>query len=326
MQKTNDDRSVIERGTNRIELKCDDAVKDRISLTIDGENNMVVIEEMVDVADKLSIHIVDNDNVVRIGRGTTFEETSIAVADSNNYVIIGEDCMFARNTRIMASDFHAVINLETGERVNKSKGCIIDNHVWIGYGGVILKNTHIYSNSIVSAGAIVHGIVYANSIYVGSQVEPYKSRKEVTWERERQAEIKPLKLYEVKKKKFDAVKMTDDIIVNIENDIKACFHKIKGWAFWKNKDAKNSELYVYCLFQKDGEEKNWVVPLVTRERSDVAEYFQNKKYELCGFESYMPAAIVNNWQYIKKVELIIKNHFMCGRRILFDRSENDNQE
>lgn len=75
--------------------------------------------------------------------------------------------------------------------------------------------------------------------------------------------------------------------------------------------------------------KNWVVPLVIRERKDVGEYFQNEKYKLCGFESYMPATIINNWKHIKRVELIIKNHSIhsvCGRKILFIRSENNNWE
>ena len=222
---------------------------------IEGEGNVVVIEEMVEVVDCLAIQIVDNNNVVHIGRGSTFEETSISVADGDNHVVIGEDCMFARNTRIMASDFHAIIDLQTGKRTNVSKDVIIDNHVWVGYGAVILKKTHIFSNSIIGAGAIVHGKVSANSIYAADAKGSERAEKrlpensrEVTWERQRQTTGKPLKVYRVEKsEQFDAVRINDDIVVNVENDISVCFNRIRGWVIWKEKDSGKSELYIRCL-------------------------------------------------------------------------------
>lgn len=314
-------------GGNRVELKCDEKTGERIHITIEGEGNVVVIEEMVEVADCLTIHIVDNNNVVHIGRGTTFEETSISVADCDNHVVLGEDCMFARNTRIMASDFHAIIDLQTGQRTNMSKEVIVDNHVWVGYGAVILKNTHIFSNSIIGAGTIVHGKVSANSIYTadtkGSERAerrlPENSR-EVTWERQRQMTREPLKVYHVEKsEQFDAVRINNDIVVNVENNISTCFNRIKGWVIWKEKDSGKSELYIRCLFRKDGKEANWVVPLISQARTDVAEYFNNQKYVFSGFDSYMPADVIHNWQHIERVELIIRNNSMCGKKILFDR-------
>lgn len=134
---------------NRIELLCDDNSKKHIQIHIEGIGNKIIIEEMVEVSDCLTIHIVDNNSLVHIKRGTTFEETSISIADSYNSVTIGEDCMFARKTAIIASDFHSIIDLSTGKRKNISKKVEIDNHVWIGYGALILKNTHIFSNSII---------------------------------------------------------------------------------------------------------------------------------------------------------------------------------
>lgn len=314
-------------GGNRVELRCDEKTRQRIHITIEGEGNVVVIDEMVEVADRLMIHIVDNNNVIFIGKGTTFEETSISVADCDNHVVIGEDCMFARNTRIMASDFHAIIDLRTGQRTNISKEVVIDNHVWIGYRAIILKNTHIYSNSIIGAGAIVRGKVMANSIYNADAKIPERAERrflntsrEVTWERQRQLKGEPLIICQVEKSnQFDTVEINDDIVVNVENDISTCFNRIKGWVIWREKDSQKSELYICCLLRKDGEEENWIVPLVKRLRLDVAEYLGNQKYEFSGFESYMPADIINNWQYIVRVELIIRNNSMCGKKILFER-------
>lgn len=51
----------------------------------------------------------------------------------------------------------------------------------------------------------------------------------------------------------------------------------------------------------------------------MAEYFGNQKYVFSGFDSYMPADIIHNWQHIERVELIIRNHSEYGKKILFDR-------
>lgn len=158
--------NIIAQGIdNNIEIKCSEETKSRITISIQGNGNTVVIEEGVIVADSLFIFIIDNNNEVRIGKGTTFEETVISVADNNNHVIIGEDCMFARKIQILASDFHSIIQLNTGRRKNISKGITIQNHVWVGYNVTILKNTYVYANSIIAAGTVLNGIVGANSIY-----------------------------------------------------------------------------------------------------------------------------------------------------------------
>lgn len=164
------------RGTgNRIDLQCSDTFKDRIYIEISGNNNIVIIEQFVEVSSSLEISIVDNDSYVYIGKGSTFEETSIAVADSNNKVIIREDCMFARATQILASDFHSIVDLRTGKRKNISREVIIDNHVWIGLGAIVLKNTHIMSNSIIGANTVAYGIIWPNSIFMGNKMQEKKN-------------------------------------------------------------------------------------------------------------------------------------------------------
>lgn len=165
------------KGTgNRIDLLCNDIYKDKIYIEILGNNNVVIIEQFVEVSDSLKISIVDDNSYVYIGKGSTFEETSIAVADNHNKVIIGEDCMFARATKILASDFHSIIDLKTGKRKNISREVEIDNHVWIGLGAIVLKNTHIMSNSIIGANTVAHGIIRPNSIFMGNKV--YKKMRE----------------------------------------------------------------------------------------------------------------------------------------------------
>lgn len=321
MLQTND--SMRENGidTNYIEIKCSEMTNEKISVVIGGKHNRVVIEDGVEVVDRLSIHIEDDNNVVYIGKGTTFEETSIAIADSENYVIIGEDCMFARNVRILASDFHAIVDLESGRRRNVSKGVIIDNHVWVGYGSIIKKNTHIYSNSVISAGIVVQGVVYANSVFTGKKEKIRKKYKEYTWERCRDALISPIKLYEFRNgKKFKDLEECKEIIINVENNIRECFNKIEGWAFWNEKDSNISEMYVRCIYENAKKEINWIIPLELKDREDVAQHFQNEKYLRSGFKAYMPATVINNWDKISAVELIIRNELEIGKYTLVKKS------
>lgn len=210
------------RGTgNRIDLQCSDTFKDRIYIEISGNNNIVIIEQFVEVSSSLEISIVDNDSYVYIGKGSTFEETSIAVADSNNKVIIREDCMFARATQILASDFHSIVDLRTGKRKNISREVIIDNHVWIGLGAIVLKNTHIMSNSIIGANTVAHGIIWPNSIFMGNKMQEKKNvggKYELTWERSRDVQIMPIPKVRHMYKKIK-LNLNCDVVFNIENDI-----------------------------------------------------------------------------------------------------------
>lgn len=82
------------------------------------------------------------------------DEVHIAVTE-NSKVIIGEDCMFANNIDIRTGDSHAVIDAQTGKRLNYAGDVTINRHVWIAPHSVILKNVNIGENSIIATGVIV---------------------------------------------------------------------------------------------------------------------------------------------------------------------------
>lgn len=301
--------STNSRGDNRIELKCSNDIKEKIQINIIGKNNIVIVEEAVIVSECLLILIVDDNCLVHIGKGCTFEETCISIADRGNRVIIGEDSMFARRTTVLASDFHTIADLKTGKRKNISKEVIIDNHVWIGFGATILKNTHIMSNSIIGAHSVVHGMVLPNSIFIGTN---FRRGHEVTWDRDREAGIMPCKCINLWQRvifnwrKIYYRKSKDiNLVYSIENDIKKCMNKIYGWAFLENFDARKSYIYLYISFKK--KLKKMVFPLNIMERADVSNAYGDDRYRCCGFNMYMPAYVIVNQKNLKKVELIIIN-------------------
>lgn len=148
------------------------------------------------------------------------------------------------------------------------------------------------------------------SIREGGKCSLNKKEKhiEVTWERSRNAALAPLVSYIAEETdRINMVEEMENIIFSIENDIVTCFNKIKGWGFWKNKNSGESEIYLRCVIAREHKKENVIVTLQTVERTDVSERFTDDGCVKCGFESYMPAEIIENQKSIESVELIINN-------------------
>ena len=297
---------------NIIDIRCSEDNREKIEILIEGNNNTVVIDELVEISDKLKIYIVDNGSMISIGRGTTFEDTTISVADNNNKVVIGNDCMFARNTAILASDFHAIIDLNTGKRRNFSRGVQIDNHVWVGLGTTILKNSHIMSNSIVAAGAIITGKIGPNTI--STRVKKYK-KSEITWDRRRKSSFNPLPV----KEKVNLSKIYKNnerkVIYNIETKCMKILNVLSGWACLENLDSEESFGHLLVV-DKAGKIEIYKICMMNSE--DVASVTDNQLYRHCRFEMYMPACVIENFENISKVEILLVNGFSWGKITVYE--------
>lgn len=100
-------------------------------------------------ADGIEISIGDN-----FCNSSTME--LYAGGDKNMNLTIGNDCMFSRDIVIYAHDGHNIFNKDTQEVINNPKNSVtIGNHVWLGHGTHILKNTIIPNNTIVGAKSVV---------------------------------------------------------------------------------------------------------------------------------------------------------------------------
>lgn len=174
----------VEGNNHHIELAEENLCGDGLlEIDIAGDNHSILFDKYISISGCLCIYIRDNNSTLTIGSGTTFESAFISIADDDNFINIGSDCMFAKEVRLMASDFHSIIDIGTGRRINNRFGIEVKDHVWIGYGVTILKNNVIGSNSILSAHALVTKSVPPNTIVGGCPAKVV--RQGISWCRER---------------------------------------------------------------------------------------------------------------------------------------------
>lgn len=50
-------------------------------------------------------------------------------------ITVGPFCLFGGDTNVMTSDMHAILDVETGLRINPAEDVLIESNVWIGARG-----------------------------------------------------------------------------------------------------------------------------------------------------------------------------------------------
>lgn len=74
---------------------------------------------------------------------------------NNSICDIGNDCMFSNQIELYTGDGHKILNKTSREILNYGSITKIGNHVWIGRGATICKNTIISDHSIIGTRAVV---------------------------------------------------------------------------------------------------------------------------------------------------------------------------
>jgi acetyltransferase-like isoleucine patch superfamily enzyme len=126
-----------------------------LSIVVCGKNSSVEIEDSVMVYEKCNISIIGDNCHCIIGKKTTIGSASLSVEESETNISIGEDCMISRGVRVNTTDKHSIIDLETGERINRPENIVVGNHVWLGHGVSLGKGSVVSDNSVVGEHAIV---------------------------------------------------------------------------------------------------------------------------------------------------------------------------
>lgn len=165
---------------------------------------------------------------VKIGKGvSTTSKVVIVTAESTN-VHIGSDCMIAEDVLIRTDDGHAIYDVRTGDRVNKSKNIYVGDHVWIGREALLLGGATIGSGSVVGTRTIAKGKYPNNCVIAGSPARV--TRRDIAWERPHTIFNEPigkLHLEQKKRSKFWGTTTEPERIKPKTPVLKKFFGKIK---------------------------------------------------------------------------------------------------
>lgn len=146
-----------------------------------GSSNDIIIEEGAKL-DNVTFWIEDNQNLIKIGKKTTFHGTCQLAACEGTAIQIGNDCMFSHDIYIRTTDSHSII--KNNKRINKARNIIIGNHVWIGMQTLILKGSNIPDGCIIGARSTISSSdMEKKCIYAGHPIKLIN--KEIEWKRER---------------------------------------------------------------------------------------------------------------------------------------------
>jgi acetyltransferase-like isoleucine patch superfamily enzyme len=90
---------------------------------------------------------------------------------------IGKNTVIAAGVNIIDSNGHVLVSENRTKGRDEPKSIKIGDNVWIGLNSIILKNTTIGNNSVVSAGSVVKGSFPNNSIIAGNPAKVVDSIK-----------------------------------------------------------------------------------------------------------------------------------------------------
>ena len=132
---------------------------------------------------------VGQDSKILLGRRVSSTGRVGFSAVEGTTIRVGDDVMFATDNQIRADDGHPIFDVRTGKRVNWSTSIEIGDHVWVGWGAVLLAGTEIGQGSVVGIGSVVKGRFPNNCVIAG--VPATVVRRDIAWERPHLSLVKP---------------------------------------------------------------------------------------------------------------------------------------
>lgn len=107
--------------------------------------------------------------------GDHFINTARMTICCENRMSFGHQVLISWNTSIVDTDFHRTINPATGEIKDKYGITTIGDHVWVGMGVTILKNSTIPDGCILGAGSLVNKrFITENCLIAGNPAKVVK--------------------------------------------------------------------------------------------------------------------------------------------------------
>ena len=122
-----------------------------------------------------------------VGAGSTTNGTTYVLSGRGRSIIVGDDCMFAQSVYLSTYDQHAIIDMNTGQAMNKPGDVVIEPHVWLGRHSTVGKHVVIGLGSVVGANALALCGCPRFSLFAGVPAKVIRSN--TTWDRK--AAVRP---------------------------------------------------------------------------------------------------------------------------------------
>jgi len=101
-------------------------------------------------------------DVVYIGENCNLRASGCIIS-VGTHTMIATGCILIGSNHSMALDTPMRLQPSAKDRL----GIIIEEGVWVGAGSIILPGTHIERGAVIAAGAVVRGLVPAETIFGG---------------------------------------------------------------------------------------------------------------------------------------------------------------
>ena len=143
------------------------------------ENSTCIIEKNCRLID--SRIVCDSNATVVVGEDTSINDNTALYCRYGHKIEIGRDCMFAQDIVLHAGDAHPIYDTSDMRLINEypensaNAKIVLDEHVWVGWGAMILQNTEIGSGSIVGAKSLVKGKFPNNCVLAGNPAKVKRS-------------------------------------------------------------------------------------------------------------------------------------------------------
>jgi acetyltransferase-like isoleucine patch superfamily enzyme len=171
------------RGSGNTVTLDDTLLVRNLTVKIWGNRNTVHISRDCQIKAGV-VWIEGDDNSCVFGSGSTVESAEFYLTERNTRITLGSDCMLADSIVFRTGDSHSILDAVSGEVLNPAGDILVGDHVWIGQGVTLLKNSRVASGSVVGTRSLVtRDFREEGSVIAG--VPAKEIRSGIRWVRER---------------------------------------------------------------------------------------------------------------------------------------------
>lgn len=162
-------------GTSNIEVGDGVYIFSNVRIDTPDNNSKICFGDCVALERGVDIGRLEN-TCIEIGE-RTFIGPYTCIAGPGD-IKIGKDCLIAAHSGIVANNHNFSVSTQTiREQGIISKGIVIEDDCWLGYGVKVLDGVTIGKGSVIGAGAVITKDIPPYSVAVGVPARPISNRK-----------------------------------------------------------------------------------------------------------------------------------------------------